>query len=271
MSKQTENQDKAQVVYFSHGGGPLPILGDETHQAMVNFMKELPAQLKKPDAILVASAHWEESTITVMDGARPPMYYDYYGFPEAAYEITYPASGNPSLAHRIVELLKGKNIPVRTDPQRGFDHGLFIPLKLMYPQADIPAVQISLLRGLDPAAHLTLGNALSDLMEENILVIGSGFSFHNLQAFAWQGGSKADPANDAFQDWLIEVVTQLSSSKEREQQLNEWEKAPSARYCHPREEHLIPLHICAGIANAPGKVLFDDTILGKRAVAFLWG
>jgi aromatic ring-opening dioxygenase catalytic subunit (LigB family) len=197
-------------------------------------------------------------------------FYDYYGFPVAAYEINYSAPGNPALAHQIVELLEGKNIPLRTDPQRGFDHGLFIPLKLMYPQADIPSLQISLLRGLDPATHLALGNALSDLMKENILVIGSGFSFHNLQAFAWQGGSEANPINDAFQNWLIEVVTQLSSSKEREQQLIEWEKAPSARYCHPREEHLIPLHICAGMANAPAKLLFDDYILGKRAVAFLW-
>jgi len=270
MPKQTENQDKAQVVYFSHGGGPLPILGDVSHQAMVDFMKELPSQLRKPDAILVVSAHWEESTITVMDGERPPMFYDYYGFPEAAYEITYPASGNPALAHQIVELIKGKNIPVSTDTQRGFDHGLFIPLKLMYPQADIPSLQISLLRGLDPVAHLALGNALSDLMKENILVIGSGFSFHNMRAFAWQGGLEADSANDDFQDWLIEVVTQLSSSKEREQQMTEWEKAPSARYCHPREEHLIPLHVCVGMANAPAKLIFDDYILGKRAIAFLW-
>ncbi|MFN2237529.1 MAG: DODA-type extradiol aromatic ring-opening family dioxygenase [Anaerolineales bacterium] len=270
MPKQTENQDKAQIVYFSHGGGPLPILGDASHQAMIEFMKALPAQLRKPDAILVISAHWEESTFTVMDGASPPMFYDYYGFPEAAYEINYPAPGDPALAHQIVALLRGKNIPVRTDPQRGFDHGLFIPLKLMYPQADIPALQISLLRGLDPAAHLALGNALSGLMKENILVIGSGFSFHNMQAFAWQGDPQADPANDAFQDWLIEVVTQPSSSKERERQMTEWEKAPSARYCHPREEHLMPLHVCVGMANAPAKLVFDDTILGKRAVAFLW-
>jgi len=187
MQKQTEKKNKAQIVYFSHGGGPLPILGDVGHKAMVDFMRELPTQLRKPSAILVISAHWEESAITVMDGETPPMFYDYYGFPAEAYEITYPTPGNPVLAHRIVEILKGKDILVRTDSQRGFDHGLFIPLKLMYPQADIPALQISLLRGLDPVAHLALGNALSELLTENILVIGSGFSFHNMRAFSWQG------------------------------------------------------------------------------------
>lgn len=270
MQKQTENQNKAQIVYFSHGGGPLPILGDAGHKAMVDFMRELPSQLRKPDAIVVVSAHWEASSVTVLYGETPPMFYDYYGFPEKAYEITYPAPGNPVLAHQIVEILKGKDIPVRTDSQRGFDHGLFIPLKLMYPQADIPSLQISLLKGLDPGAHLALGKALSELMKENILVIGSGFSFHNMQVFSWQGSPGSDSANDAFQNWLIEVVTRLPSQKEREQQMLGWAKAPSARYCHPREEHLLPLHVCLGMANDPAKLIFDDYILGKRAVAFLW-
>jgi len=270
MKNQTENQNSAQIVYFSHGGGPLPILGDPGHKAMVDFMKALPSQLRKPDAILVISAHWEASPVTVMDGAAPPMFYDYYGFPEEAYAINYPAPGSPELANQIVEVLKGKDIPVGTDSQRGFDHGLFIPLKLMYPQADIPALQISLLRGLDSAFHIALGNALRELGQENILVIGSGFSFHNLQAFSWGGSPVSDPANDAFQDWLIEIATKLPSQKEREQQLVAWEKAPSARYCHPREEHLLPLHVCLGMANEPAKLVFDDFILGKRAVAFLW-
>jgi len=270
MQKQIENPNKAQIVYFSHGGGPLPILGDVSHKAMVDFMNELPSQLRRPDAILVISAHWEESTITVMDGKMPPMFYDYYGFPREAYEITYPAPGNPVLTNKIVEVLKEEDIPVRTDSQRGFDHGLFIPLKLMYPKADTPSLQISLLSGLDPVAHITLGNALRKLMQENILVIGSGFSFHNMRAFSWQGSPKPDPSNDAFQNWLIEVVIKSPTQKEREQQMIEWEKAPSARYCHPREEHLLPLHVCLGMANEPAKLVFDDYIAGKRAVAFLW-
>jgi aromatic ring-opening dioxygenase catalytic subunit (LigB family) len=147
---------------------------------------------------------------------------------------------------------------------------LFIPLKLMYPLADIPSLQLSLLRGLDPAAHIALGKALRELMKENVLVIGSGFSFHNMGAFAWGGIGAMDPRNEAFQDWLIETCAGPLSQSEREQRLTEWEQAPSARYCHPREEHLLPLHVCLGMANKPAELVFDDQILGKRSVAFLW-
>jgi 4,5-DOPA dioxygenase extradiol len=263
-------EKRAQIVYFSHGGGPLPILGDPGHKAMVDFMTQLPNQLIKPDAILVISAHWEESAATLLGAKNPEMFYDYYGFPDEAYEITYPAPGSPELAARIAGLFKENNIAARIDPQRGFDHGLFIPLKLMYPQADIPSLQLSLLRGLNPAAHVALGKALRELMNENILVIGSGFSFHNMGAFQWGGPSRPDPANDAFQNWLIEACTDPIPQSEREKRLNGWEKAPYARYCFPREEHLLPLHVCLGMADKPAKLIFDDQILGKRCVAFLW-
>jgi len=270
MLEQKNPQNQAQIVYFSHGGGPLPILGDASHKSMVEFMRQLPSRLRKPDAILVISAHWEENTATLLSAPDPPMFYDYYGFPDKAYEITYPAPGSPELANRIAGLLLKNNISARLDPRRGFDHGLFIPLKLMYPQADIPSLQLSLLRGLDPTAHIALGKALRELMVENILVIGSGFSFHNMSAFSWQGINTPDPANDAFQNWLIEVCTGPISQSEREQLLIEWQKAPSARYCHPREEHLLPLHVCLGMADKPALTIFDDYILGKRGIAFLW-
>ncbi|HSQ87124.1 MAG TPA: class III extradiol ring-cleavage dioxygenase, partial [Desulfobacterales bacterium] len=146
------NQNKAQIVYFSHGGGPLPILGDASHKAMVEFMRQLPSHLKRPEAILVISAHWEESIATLLSAHTPSMLYDYYGFPDEAYKINYPAPGSPELANRVTGILKQNNISVRLDPQRGFDQGLFIPLKLMYPQADIPSLQLSLLRGLNPTA-----------------------------------------------------------------------------------------------------------------------
>jgi aromatic ring-opening dioxygenase catalytic subunit (LigB family) len=271
LEMDNHNQDgKAQIVYFSHGGGPLPILGDPGHQAMVDFMTRLPLQLRKPDAILVISAHWEERPATLLGAERPKMFYDYYGFPDEAYEITYPAPGSPALAEKIVGLLDKAGLPAQVDAERGFDHGLFIPLKLMYPKADIPALQLSLLRGLNPAAHIALGKALRGLRGENILVIGSGFSFHNLRAFFGQPTGVPDPANDAFQNWLLEVCAGTISQSEREQQLIEWERAPSARYCHPREEHLLPLHVCVELADKPGKVVFDAEILGKRSLAFLW-
>jgi 4,5-DOPA dioxygenase extradiol len=270
MQIQNRQSTNAQIVYFSHGGGPLPILGDAGHEAMVDFMTKLPSRLERPAAILVISAHWEENAATLLGAKTPPMFYDYYGFPDAAYQIQYPAPGNPVLANRICGLMTKNSIPCRVDPQRGYDHGLFIPLKLMYPEADIPCIQLSLLRGLNPAAHIALGHALRELAHENLLVVGSGFSFHNMRAFSWQGDHGADPANDAFQNWLIDTCTHSMPESDREQYLIDWVKAPSARYCHPREEHLLPLHVCAGMAGKLASVVFDDTILGKRAVAFLW-
>lgn len=269
--KQETPEQRAQIVYFCHGGGPLPILGEPSHKAMVDFMTQLPSQLARPDAILVISAHWEEHVATLLGVQNPPMFYDYYGFPDKAYEITYPASGSPELADAVAGLLKKDNIAARIDPQRGFDHGLFIPLKLMYPEADIPCLQLSLVRGLDPAAHIALGKSLRGLMGENILIIGSGFSFHNIGAFFGHDFAAPDPANEAFQDWLVETCTSSAlDQSQREQRLIKWEKAPSARYCHPREEHLLPLHVCLGMAGEPAKLVFNDRILGKRGVAFLW-
>ena len=266
----THHSSSSQIVYFSHGGGPLPLLGDPSHQAMVDFMRELPTRLTRPEAILVISAHWEEPCATLLGADTPALFYDYYGFPRESYDLSYPAPGHPQLAERIASLLQAAAIPVHIDAQRGFDHGVFIPLLLMYPEADIPVLQLSLIKGLDPARHIALGQALRALKHENILVIGSGFSFHNLQAFDWQGAANNDPSNDAFQDWLIESCTGDYSSGERQQRMIDWQLAPAARYCHPREEHLLPLHVCVGMAQSPARKIFDDYILGKRAVAFLW-
>jgi aromatic ring-opening dioxygenase catalytic subunit (LigB family) len=141
----------------------------------------------------------------------------------------------------------------------------------MYPEADIPSTQLSLLRGLDPARHLAMGKALRELLPENILIIGSGFSFHNMRAFSWGDKVYPDPANDAFQDWLIDTIANpVVSPEDREERLVNWEEAPNARYSHPREEHLLPVFVCASIAGKPGKVVFDDLIFGKRGLAFLW-
>ncbi|HPA71419.1 MAG TPA: class III extradiol ring-cleavage dioxygenase [Spirochaetota bacterium] len=259
------------VLYFPHGGGPLPLLGDAGHRKMIEFLEGIAPSLGRPSAIVVISAHWEEDAATVTSGASPGLIYDYYGFPEEAYRIQYPAPGDPALAAEIFKMLKAAGIEGRLTPERGFDHGLFVPLKILYPDAGIPCVQVSLLRGLDASAHLRLGTALSSLRKENVLVLGSGFSFHNMGAFDFSGRYEPDARNDAFQEWLIETCTDTHISRqEREQRLAEWEKAPSARYCHPREEHLLPLHVCAAIAGAPAGLAFDGDILGKRAVAFRW-
>jgi len=124
--------------------------------------------------------------------------------------------------------------------------------------------------GLDPSSHITLGKILRPLLNENLLIVGSGFSFHNLREFSFDGRDAPDPRNDAFQDWLIEVSAGSLTQEDRERELVHWERAPNARYCHPREEHLLPLHVCVGMAQVAAKLVFDDYIAGKRSVAFLW-
>ncbi len=264
------SHNSASVVYLSHGGGPLPLLGDESHTAMIAFMQHLPGKIRKPDSVITVSAHWEEDQASVLSNPSPPMLYDYFGFPDEAYAVNYPAPGNPELAERIVSELGKRGIPAIKEPDRGFDHGLFIPMILMYPKADIPVIQLSLIRGLDPSAHLALGKALQFLKGENILLIGSGFSFHNMQAFSWKGGHGADEANDSFQNWLINTCTGDLSEESRLNNLENWESAPAARYCHPREEHLLPLMVCQAYAGSRAGLAFNDYILGKRSAAFIW-
>ena len=261
----------APILYLPHGGGPLPLLGDRDHLEMIAFLQGVTPSLGTPAAIVVISAHWEEHIPTITSGATPPLIYDYVGFPEEAYRITYPAPGAPALARKLYKLLEKDGIDARMDDRRGFDHGLYVPLKIMYPAAEIPCLQLSLVCGLDPLIHLEIGRALAPLRNENILIIGSGFSFHNLGAFFTSPSGVPDSGNIAFDNWLSETCCSSSiSNDERLQRLADWEQAPSARRCHPREEHLLPLHVCAGFAETPAQQVFNGTIIGKRASAFLW-
>jgi 4,5-DOPA dioxygenase extradiol len=268
---QSINQtERSRILYIPHGGGPLPLLGDPGHRELVSFLKEIAAKIGTPDAIIIISAHWEESIVTITGGKAPRLIYDYYGFPPESYNIQYPAPGNPELAKEILALLQQDEIPSRMGDQRGFDHGVFVPLKLLYPAANIPCVQISQVRNLDPREHLRIGKALAPLRDKNILVLGSGFSFHNLREF-FASPDGPDVLNESFQSWLIDSCTNPTlSGAERERLLIEWEKAPSARYCHPREEHLLPLHVCVGMGGSAATLAFDGRIFGKRSVAFLW-
>ncbi|BDQ34826.1 DODA-type extradiol aromatic ring-opening family dioxygenase [Pseudodesulfovibrio portus] len=258
------------VLYISHGAGPLPILGDEAHTEMVANLKELASRIGKPSAIVVVSAHWEEPVPAVTGAARPELIYDYYGFPQESYEIEYPAPGEPKLAAALHGALTRSGVECRLDGQRGLDHGVFIPLKIMYPEADIPCVQLSLIQGLDPAAHVALGKGLVGVEHDNLLIIGSGFSFHNMRAFFAPDTPDTRQQNAAFQEWLVETCATDMSAKDREDRLLDWESAPHARYCHPREEHLLPLHVCCGATGRPADDHYGLTIFGKQATAFLW-
>jgi len=268
---QESKKDYQNIIYLSHGGGPLPILNDPSHKAMIDFMKNLPSTINEPELIIIISAHWEETIPTTTGGEDPGLFYDYYGFPKEAYELKYPAKGSPDLAEKVKNKLIEKGIDSAVDVLRKFDHGHFIPLKMMYPKADIPTIQLSLKHSLNPKDHIEMGKALRELDLRNVLIIGSGFSFHNMREFKFDNTNEPDPRNDSFQNWLIDVCTNRKySQEEREELLINWEQAPNARYCHPREEHLLPLHVCLGMADKEAETIFDDYILGKRAVAFKW-
>jgi len=259
------------VLFVSHGGGPLPLLGDDGHIEMVRCLKKIAANIKKPSAIIVVSAHWEENIPTITSGANPSLIYDYYGFPEESYNIQYPCPGEPLLAAQIHNVLESSGITGKLDEQRGFDHGLFVPLKIMYPAADIPCVQLSLVNSLNSAKHLKIGQALQDLDYENLLVIGSGFSFHNMKTFFAPETSESKVMNESFESWLLETCSSSDIDEEqRRQRLIQWAKAPSARFCHPREEHLLPLHVCYGLASTRCSEYFELRILNKKTSMYLW-
>lgn len=236
------------TFYLSHGGGPWPYMDGrirDVHSKLRTSLEAVPGSLPEaPAAILIVSAHWESTEFAVSSGAHPPMLYDYSGFPEHTYHVQYPAPGSPALAQRVADLLRSGGLDVRLDAQRGFDHATFCLLAPMYPNADIPVVQLGLRGDLDPDAHLRAGRQLAPLRDEGVLILGSGSSYHNLRRF---DASAAAPSRE-FDDWLQETLVDLQPAQRR-QRLLEWERAPAARVAHPREEHLLPLMVAVGAAS----------------------
>lgn len=266
-----KNDKPGSIVFISHGGGPWPLLNDPRHKNLIDFLKTIPQSLIAPSAILVISAHWEEDMPAIQGSHHPEMFYDYYGFPDEAYQIRYPAPGQTELAEQISALLGANNIKASLDGERGFDHGLFVPLMIMYPRATIPCLQLSLMGSLDPGEHMHLGRALRELRNENILIIGSGSSFHNLPAFREPPTPETIAMNEGFENWLIDVMTSDHISEDqRHQMLAHWEDAPGARYCHPREEHLLPLHVCYGIAGCRADRFFSIEYMERTASMYVW-
>jgi len=261
------------VVFIPHGGGPWPFVDLPMFEAtevagLAAFLRSLPAGLgKRPRSLLVVSAHWEEPVATVMSGSHPPLFYDYYGFPPEAYAITWPAPGDPDLATRTRALLGRAGFETAEDSGRGFDHGTFIPLKVMYPEADVPAVQLSLLEGLDPAQHLALGEALAPLRDEDVLIVGSGMSYHNLRSFMSRRGREV---SETFDEWLRDAAT--ADPDRRSRALQDWQSAPQAHQAHPRPEHLLPLMAVSGAAGGDhGRVAYNGLFGNARISAFVFG
>lgn len=236
------------TYFLSHGGGPWPWLDGPMRDSMAlleESLRRLPSDLPAtPTAILMVSGHWEAPTFTVQTHPSPPMLYDYGGFPEHTYRIQYPAPGSPALAARVVDLLTAADIPVAEDARRGYDHGMFAPLAISWPDAEIPVVQLSIKHGYDPDEHLAVGRALAPLRDEGVLILGSGLSYHNL---GLMGAGAAVPSRE-FDDWLATALLD-SSPSERTERLQRWAAAPSARVAHPREDHLIPLMVVVGASE----------------------
>jgi aromatic ring-opening dioxygenase catalytic subunit (LigB family) len=220
---------------------------------------------ERPKAILVVSGHWEAPVFTVGSSPAPPMLFDYYGFPEETYRLRFDAPGSPALARRVRELLGAAGFPTAEDPARGYDHGVFVPLKLVTPEADIPVVQLSLRDDLDPEAHLAAGRALAPLRDEGVLIVGSGMSWHNMRGFSPAFTARSQ----AFDAWLAEA---LADPARRHEAIRHWDQAPFAREAHPREEHLAPLFVAAGAAEGePGRQAFKDIAMDVAISGYAFG
>jgi 4,5-DOPA dioxygenase extradiol len=222
-----------------------------------------------PKAVLVVSGHWEAEPVAFNVAEHPPLLYDYYGFPEHTYRLRYPAPGAPDVAHDALALVEAAGFPVREERSRGLDHGVFVPFKLVYPLADVPMVQMSLRRGLDPWTHLAIGAALAPLRERGVLIVGSGMSFHNLQIASVDNARI--PESEGFDAWLVKAAC-AATPQERQSELVRWSAAPAARFAHPREEHLMPLMVAAGAAGSDlGTQVFSDRIMGWQISGFRFG
>ena len=263
------------TLFIPHGGGPCffmdtpPGWPKDTWDRMADHLRGIAAGLpERPKAILVVSGHWETERPTVNTAAKPTLLYDYYGFPEHTYRLTYPAPGAPALARRVRGLLAEAGFASDEDDARGLDHGVFVPLKVAFPDADVPVVQLSLQKDLDPAEHLAIGKALAPLREEGELIVGSGMSYHNLPNLM---SGRANEAAARFDAWLAQAVED-PDPQARAAKLIAWEEAPEARSSHPDAEHLLPLMVAAGAAGDDRAVrTYSDRVLGKALSGFRFG
>jgi len=267
----TAPSHKLPTFFLSHGGGPWPWVPGmrQMFAKTERELKALPDRLAtRPRAMLFISGHWEAAGFSVSSGLRPPMEYDYFGFPPDTYKVQYPAPGAPELADRVSDLLQSAGIASSKNDRRGFDHGVFVPAALMYPKADIPIVMLSLKSGYDPLQHLQAGRALAPLREEGVLIVGSGLTYHNMGGFGKR--SSTQPAT-AFEAELNDIISDTDIAQ-RDRRLIDWEHAPAARQAHPREDHLVPLMVVAGAAgNDLGVRVFEDHALEVPMASYQFG
>ncbi|BAV76458.1 dioxygenase [Pseudomonas chlororaphis subsp. aurantiaca] len=226
-------------LFISHGSPMLALEPGASGPALARLAAELP----RPKAIVVVSAHWESQDLRVSSNPQPQTWHDFGGFPAALFAVQYPAPGQPELAEQVAQLLRADGLPAQLDDQRPFDHGVWVPLSLMYPQADIPVVQVSLPSRMGPALQTQVGHALSSLRQQGVLLIGSGSITHNLRELDWHAGPESvEPWAKAFRDWMIEKL-----AANDEAALHDYRRqAPNAVRSHPSDEHLLPLYFARG-------------------------
>jgi aromatic ring-opening dioxygenase catalytic subunit (LigB family) len=253
-------------LYIPHGGGPCFFMDDPrgTWTGMEAFLRTLADRLpERPKAILIVSGHWETDGFAFTGGERPELIYDYYGFPPHTYELRYDVPGAPWLAARAAGLLREAGLPASLDSARGLDHGVFVPLKVAFPEADVPVVEMSVDRHLDPALHIAAGRALAPLRDEGVLIVGAGMSFHNMRGY---GDPRATEPSRRFDAWLAETATAPGTT--RGEALIRWQDAPDATYSHPREEHLLPLMVAAGASEAAGEHIYSEIVMQTAISGF---
>ena len=262
------------ALFIPHGGGPWPLMdGDflHSHDDLAAHLREIDTSIgRRPRAIAIVSAHWEEPVTTINASPAPPLLYDYDGFPEHTYRVRYDAPGSPVLAAHVRDLLTRAGIESALDSQRGYDHGVFVPLIVAYPDADVPIVQISLRSDMNAATQLAVGRALAPLRDEDVLVVGSGMSFHNMRAFFDRTPQMRDAAS-AFDRWLVETLS-IRDEARRDAELARWQEAPGARIAHPTPEHFLPLFVAAGAAAGDRATrTFARELLGYPVSGFRFG
>lgn len=238
------------------------MLAVDAAQPAYAFLRNLGSALPRPEAILVISAHWDTAAPRITGAVHLDTIHDFYGFPEPLYELRYPAPGSHELAKNMARLLSP---PASMDLIRGLDHGAWVPLLLMYPQHDIPVLQLSLQTPLGPAHHLKIGEALKSLREQGVLIIGSGGATHNLREYFHPGRDNHKPYED-FAAWLYDALMR----GDHEALLDYRQRAPQAARCHPTEEHFLPLFAALGAGGSKARRLhasFDRT-LAMDAYAF---
>jgi len=274
VTSNSTSSARLPVAFVSHGGGPCffidgkgSIMQDiDMNSEAKRSLERLPKQLhaEKPSAIVMVTAHWEGDQVLV--GGKDEytsLYYDYGGFPDFTYKLEYRAPAEPRLAAQIVQMLTSKGIASKLDKKRDWDHGVFVPLKVMYPNADIPVVAVSIVASYDPATHIAIGKALAPLRDQNILILGSGFATHNFHPRSVQG-------NGPFADAVSSAVA--APTDEREKLFINWTKLPGARLAHASEDHLMPLHVIVGAAeDSTGKEVYRTSAAGGGMIFAHWG